>query len=274
MIIETEYNDVNENNHPLQKAHTEILLQSQNASDDLQKELVNSIPFLAKEIFESHVLSNNYDILVYSLLVDYTQDLYQNKTNGFKVPYESYSHFKNESKEDFISRCKQHEFKNMTGDFYNFFKEQYKYIGQISEEDLLKNLNKIRKQVKKPIIFINGAEVEAPKQNKTEYQKAKFRHQKMNQALKKFCEANENTYILDVRKFVSESDIHHSVRHYKRSVYEHMATELISIIEKINQQSFERNEFKFLIKRTQKVITYSIKNFAKLILSRASLLLK
>lgn len=274
LIIETEYNDVNENNHPLQKAHTEILLQSQNASDELQEELSNSIPFLAKEIFESRVLQNNYDILVYSLLVDYTQDLFQSKTNGFKVPYESYSHFANESKDEFVARCKHHDFKNMTGEFYDYFKEEYEYIGQISEEELIDNLKKIRKQVKKPIIFINGAEVEAPEQNKTEYGKAIFRHKTMNNALEQFCNANENTYMLDVRNFVSESDIHHSVRHYKRSVYEHMASELISIIEKINQQKLERNEFKYLLKRSQKVFTYSLKNFAKTILSRASLFLK
>ncbi|WP_421919014.1 HAD-IIIC family phosphatase [Marinifilum sp.] len=271
--IGTEYNDVNQNNHPIPKAHTEILLQSESLDKESKNELIASIPFLDKNVFESQVFSNNYDILVYSLLIDYTLDLYQSKTSGIKIPYESYSDFVNESKDEFVARCKKHEFKHMDEAFYDFFSTKYDFVGQINEEKLIKNLEIIRKKVNRPIIFINGAEVDTPIANKSEYQKARKRHEKMNAALEQFCNSHNDTYILDVRDFISEADINHSIRHYKRLVYENMAEALISKIEDINQNSLERNEFDFQLKRTLKIFRSSIKDFAKIILARASSLL-
>ncbi|NOU62206.1 hypothetical protein [Marinifilum caeruleilacunae] len=268
--VDTEYNDVNQNNHPIPKAHTEILLQSEKLDDESKNELIESFPFLDQHVFDSQVFSNNYDILVYSLLIDYTLDLYQSKTSGFTIPYESYSDFVNETKAEFVARCKSHEFKNMNESFYDFFCREYDFIGQIDEENLINNLEIIRKRVKKPIVFINGAEVDTPAANKSEYGKARQRHEKMNKALEQFCNTHKDTYILDVREFISESDINHSIRHYKRSVYENMATALISKIETIKQQKLERNELQYQFKRSLKIFRSTIKEFAKIILSRAS----
>jgi FkbH-like protein len=270
LVVETEYNDVNENNHPVPKAHTEILLQSENINEELKSQLCETLPFIDRNTFDSKVFSNNYDILVYSLLIDYTQDLYQSKSTNFKVPYESYSDFKNESKSEFVNRCKNHEFKNMTEDFYDFFTSEYDFIGQLNEDAMLDNLLKIRKKVKKPIIFINGAEVDTPATNLSEYKKARKRHEKMNKTLESFCNSHKDTYMLDVREFISESEINHSIRHYKRSVYENMSSVLVSKIEAINQQELKRNEFEYQLKRTQKILKSTVKNFAKFILARAS----
>ncbi|MDQ2180655.1 HAD-IIIC family phosphatase [Marinifilum sp. D714] len=268
--VDTEYNNVNQNNHPIPKAHTEILLQSESLDEESKSELIASFPFLDQQVFDTDVFSSNYDILVYSLLVDYTMDLYQSKSSGIKIPYESYSDFVNESKAEFVARCKKHEFKNMNEVFYDFFSTEYDFIGQITENQLIKNLKTIRKKVKKPIIFINGAEVDTPAANKSEYGKARIRHEKMNNALEQFCNSHKDTYILDVREFISETDINHSIRHYKRSVYENMANELISTIENIKEQKLERNEFEYQFKRSLKILRSTFKEFAKNILLRAS----
>lgn len=270
--VNTEFNDVNQNNHPVPKAHTEILLHSEYLDKKSKKELIASFPFLDQHVFHSDVFSNNYDILVYSLLIDYTMDLYQSKSTGVKIPYESYSDFVNETKAEFVARCKKHEFKNMNEVFYDFFSTEYDFIGQITEDQLIKNLENIRKKVKKPIIFINGAEVDTPVSNQSEYGKARARHERINNALEQFCNSHKNTYILDVREFITEDDINHSIRHYKRSVYEHMANGLISKIENIKEQKLKRNEFEYQIKRSLKIFRSAIKEFAKIILSRASTL--
>lgn len=268
--VMTEYNDVNQNNHPIPKAHTEILLQSERLDEENKSELIASFPFLDQQVFDTEVFSNNYDILVYSLLVDYTMDLYQSKSSEIKIPYESYSDFVNESKAEFVARCKKHEFQNMNEAFYDFFTTEYDFIGQITEDKLIKNLEIIRKKVKKPIIFINGAEVDTPAANKSEYGKARIRHEKMNKALEQFCNSHIDTYILDVREFITKADINHSIRHYKRSVYEHMASALISKIENIKEQKLERNELEYHFKRSLKIFRSSLKEFAKNILLRAS----
>lgn len=270
----TEFNDVNSNNHPVAKSSTEILVQSENISDHEKQNLVNNLPFLDENAFCSEVFSNQYDILVYSLLVDYTMDLFESKTTGLKIPYESYSDFPKETEKEFVERCSYHNFKSMDKNFYQYFISEYKFVGQISEEQLTLNLNSIRKKVSKPIIFINGAEVESPISNKSEYNIAKKRHTRMNKVLETFCKNHPNTYILDVRKFVNENDINHSIRHYKRTVYENMADELAAIVGEIKNQKLEKNIFLYSYLRSKEIIYHGIKKMAKHLLSKAALLSK
>ena len=272
--LQTEFNHVNQNNHQVQKACTEILLQSETLSPELKQELAQKIPFLDTDAFETELFNQDYDILVYSLLVDYTQDLFISKSTGVTVPYESYSRFPNESRKDFVNRCKKQGFRKMDEHFYDYFKKEFSYLGQIDEEHLLLNLSRIRKKVSKPIIFINGAEVPSPESNTIEHGKARKRHAIMNQALEKFCKEHPNTYILDVRKFVRSDDVYYSIRHYKRPVYEHMANELVAIIGKIQNTQLKKNVLRYELERAKKIAVYSLKTVAKSIVARTGLFMK
>ncbi|WP_421917875.1 HAD-IIIC family phosphatase [Marinifilum sp.] len=261
--IQTEFNGVNFNNHPIPQASSVILLQSQSLPKENKSHLIRNLPFFDKDIFSTKVFDEKYDVLVYSLLVDYTMDLYESKNTGELVPYESYSDFIKESKEQFIERCQKHGFRNMNGKFYDNFKNQFTFLGQISPDTFRKNLESLKTKITKPIIFINGAELNSPVDNKSEFGKARERHILMNKALDEFCAKNDNVYLLDVRKIVTETDINHSIRHYKRHVYEEMARELIIIIEKIHQLRFEKNVFKYTFNKASQFLYYYIKELVR-----------
>jgi len=252
--IHTEFNGVNDNNHPVPKACTSILLQSQTLASETKSTFNNKLPFFDSDIFSTKVFHEEYDILVYSVLFDYTMDLYKSKSSGVTVPYESYSDFKHESKEQFISRCEKHKFRNMTGKFYDEFKSDFEFVGQISPENFQNNLEIIRSKLSKPIIFINGTELNSPKSNTSEYNKAKERHIQMNQVLDRFCAKYDNVYLLDVRKIVTESDIHHSIRHYNRNVYEEMSKELVSIVQNIYHLKFQKKLLTYYIIKGYKLL--------------------
>lgn len=270
--IKTEFNELNDNNHPVPKASTEVLLQSGSMKKLRKAELAKELPFLDTDAFETELFGEDYDILVYSLLIDYTLDLYQSKSTGEIVPYESYGDFNRENENDFVARCARNKFKGMNQEVYQRLKTEYEYIGQITEQKLMDNLGKIRKRVSKPIIFINGAEVDSPSDNLSEFGVARHRHEKMNRALEAFCSNHANTYILDVRKFVREKDINHSIRHYERHVYEYMATELAGIVGHINKKSLQKNIIRYNYERMKKVIYHTLKPVAKLVLSKMGLI--
>ncbi|BAX82409.1 HAD-IIIC family phosphatase [Labilibaculum antarcticum] len=263
--LQSEFNFVNVNNHPVPQAHSFILLQSGIVSDTTKSFLIDKLPFWDESIFSTSVFEQEYDVLVYSLLVDYTMDLYSSKRTNALVPYESYSDFINETKEQFVSRCKRHGFVGMDGDFYDDFKHDFIFQGQISPEDLRNNLVSLRSQISKPIIFINGAEISSPKNNASEFGKAQDRHKILNKVLDDFCAEHDNAFLLDVRKFVNDEDINHSIRHYKRHVYELMAQELIRIVGEISKVEYKRDEFRFKFKKISKVVYENTKDiFLKL----------
>jgi len=251
---------VNANNHPVPKAHSCILLQSENVGENTKSYLLEKLPFWDESIFSTKVFEQEYDILVYSLLVDYTMDLFKSKRANILIPYESYSDFINETKEQFVSRCKRHGFIGMNEEFYDDFKSDFEFEGPISPEDLRKNLESLRIQVNKPIIFINGAEISTPKKNASEFGKAQDRHRILNQVLDDFCAEYDNVSLLDVRKFVKDEDINHSIRHYKRHVYELMAQELIRIVGEINNVEYKRDQFRFKLNKLSKVTYESAKD--------------
>ncbi|WP_371803638.1 HAD-IIIC family phosphatase [Candidatus Lokiarchaeum ossiferum] len=229
-----EFNSVLENNHPIHREHTSFIINSQILSKNQKNAMISNIPFLDQMNFETNIFDlNSYDILVYSVLMDYTQEMYQSKKNEIKIAYGGYTNIISEDPDEFESRFRNAKISGMDKNFHNFFKENFEYIGLISVSEFKKNLEYIVDKIGgKPIIFINGSEVHPPSSNKVETNSLN-RHIEMNNCLDEFIKSHKNCYLLDVRKIVKQEDILDNIRHYKRRVYLKMAVELKFLITQI-----------------------------------------
>jgi len=247
--METEFNHVNENNHPVSKSSTMILMQSLIFSDKLKEDLSRRMPFFDSKIFETEIFKEDYDVLVYSMLTDYTSDLYQSVKTGVIIPYESYSRLENEGKEGFIKRCEENNFKKMDSDFYEEFTQEFLPIGPISPEVLLENLNRLRVKISKPIILINGAD-QIPKNGSVEdFIKASKRHSQMNRVIDSFCSKYDDVYLLDVRKLLGNKDVNHDLRYYLRHIDEKMAKELVGLLVVLSLSKFNKNIYYYSLNK-------------------------
>ena len=226
--INTEFNDVNAKNIPLHKEHTVFCCDAYN--ENFYSENINQleyITFVDETFYKTEIYSGDYDILVYSLLMDYTQDIYESKTKKVKIGYGGYRFNLIEDEEYVLNNITY-----LNKDFLTHFKKDYDYIGQISPEGFKKNLEFIVSKVKKPIIFINGAELNPHKSLEIDADK---RHHIMNLALDEFISQYDNVYLLDIRKIVTDyTMLEDNIRHYKREVYSTIAKELINITESIS----------------------------------------
>ncbi len=228
VIVKDETNYVNDKKIAVHNEHTDILnhcLYNNYTYDE-------NIPFIDKNTYKTELFECNYDILIYSPLMDYTQIRYKNIKNNTIITKGCY---------DFILTDKDNRkyilefYKNTNSNFINntfldYLSEYYTNIGQISESDFIKNLNILRNNISDhiPIIFFNGAEVESS--NPLE-EKAVARHKLMNVALDSFLASTSNTYLLDIRKIISDENyITNSIRHYTRSTYKLIADELIILL--------------------------------------------
>jgi hypothetical protein len=77
--IVKEVNYVNASGCPVHQEHTQILLDSEHITKSKIEYVTNHIPFADKDFYNTKVFENQYDCLVYSVLMDYTQELYFNK---------------------------------------------------------------------------------------------------------------------------------------------------------------------------------------------------
>ena len=239
--VDSEFNTVNNQNIPLHKEHTVFACES--LKGDLFKsdaEELDFIPFLSNDFYKTKLFDKDYDVIVYSLLMDFTQVVYQSKATNIKIAYGGYDGNLIDS-----NKLIKANHSYISDDFIKRFSDKYILAGRISLDNFESNLDLILKNTSCPVIFINGAEV-LPYNNKEKG--CLQRHINMNAQLEKVVKKHKNAYILDVSKLVAnQSELTDNIRHYTRKVYVKMSEELINIIKNITKKEINKNEFDYIL---------------------------
>jgi len=212
------------NNGIVRHDNTYYWIGANSYSDEVKKEMINNLPFIKELTFDRSIYDSNYNIVVLSLLMDYTQALYRNKKNPNIII--AHGNFDRPITLDSIPDY-------MTREEVEYLVNNYDFIGGISNDNLKRNLDIIRNSINPDttLIIINGCEV--PVENNLEIDRY-IKHQEYNKIVDDFVSLHDNTYLLDVRKIVMErKQLSDNIRHYNREVYYSMANEFVSLINQI-----------------------------------------
>ena len=217
-----EFNYPNSKGVPVHREHTIYLRELESLKEEEKNEIIN-LPFCDSKMFDTKLFSENYDVLVFSVLMNYTHSVYLNNRSGFKIAYGGYM--------DMPTLCKH---LNLSNEEQMVLEKDYKYCGLQTPVDFVDDLEWLVKRINKKIIFINGAETDEV--NSAE-PFASARHIEMNRALDDFvAKHSDQCSILDVREFASSPKDHRdTIRHYQRQVYVEMALKLIQMITSDNE---------------------------------------
>lgn len=224
--VEEEFNYVNEHQIPVHVEHTAMLRLTRELPPGEQQRLARKLPFLGEEAFATSLWTADYDALVYSPLMDYTQELYRENATGIAVPFGGYQNIVATEAATLAAKYTQRRFRGMDESFLRQFKADFEFGGQILPVDFQANLRWLRAQLPAtiPIFFFNGAEIEVPGSAETG---AAQRHAQMNQALAEFVATADNCFVIDVRDFVrTPADVTNNLRHYQRAHYRTLAQRL------------------------------------------------
>lgn len=240
-----EFNYVNKAGLAVHREHT-LLLRTISDGTVHEKDTICKLPFMDEDVIKSKLFDANYDTLVFSVLMDYTQDIYENN-DGLRVPYGGYVDLSLKGKP---LKWKQNDFDEFINNWHR--------TTQITPNEFKQNLQWLVDKLKKPIIFINGAEVETPSSNV--YEKgAKQRHSVMNAALEEFVATHPSCRILDMRSIIhSTDDVTDNIRHYQRKKYVEMA-QALSIMLLGNNATITRESFFNLVRYALKELKKKIK---------------
>ncbi|HEX3981566.1 MAG TPA: hypothetical protein VHW93_10080, partial [Acidimicrobiales bacterium] len=223
--IQTEFHRNSPSGGLIHNEHTDLLRQASVGLTPEQRAVVDRLPFLDQEVFAPGALRGQYDVLVYSLLMDYTQDRYRHRATGLILPWNQLDVDATDS--TFWPRIEAkfgHE--GVDRAFLTWFSEQFERIGALTAEQLQDNVRWLAGIVPPGarLILLNGAE--APVDYPGEPLRH-LRHEEMNEALDLVVEGLANTTVCDVRQFVvSEDDLSRDIRHYRRYVYVRIAEEI------------------------------------------------
>lgn len=226
--VTEDFNYVNDNQVPVHTEHTELLRLSRTLPPEEQHRLADSLPFLDREAFQPRLWQPGpgYDAVVYSPLMDYTQDLYRENTTGLLIPFGGYQDLTQVDPAEQAQRYAQRKFRGLDEAFLRRFRQEFTYTGPLTPERFQQNLQWLRQQLPAtvPLILLTGAEVEVPESPETG---AVQRHQQMNAALLDFAARTPNMAVVDVRAIVrSRADVTNNLRHYQRPLYKALADKL------------------------------------------------
>ena len=231
IIEETNYNA--KNNFPIHKEHSNVILDSLNLNIEQKERLSNKsyIPFVDKDFYKTNFFNEGYSCIVYSVLMDYTNEIYYNREEDVSIPMGGYYSIwtESENEEEILYKLKT---KNIlfNNELLKEFRINFKHKNQISPKKFIENLKEIRRLVNAntPIVFINGAEVES---NNLKERGSLKRHKLMNKALDEFIKDSKNTYLLDVRNIINDTNqLTDNIRHYNREVYKEISKELLILL--------------------------------------------
>ncbi|SNC65567.1 FkbH-like domain-containing protein [Hymenobacter gelipurpurascens] len=239
--VEEEFNYNNEYQIPVHVEHTELLRAGREWPRAEQQRLAAALPFLGQEAFDTKLWNEQYDVLVYSPLMDYTQDLYREKATGLQVPFGGYQNLMQVDPATQAAKYAQRRFQGLDEALLRRFQQEFAYVGQITPALFQENLRWLRTQIppQVPIFFLNGTEIEVSNSGE---KGAVARHGLMNQALAEFVASAENCFVVDVRGFIqTPTDVTNNLRHYHRQHYRTLAQHLAEAIGQWHGRQLERS---------------------------------
>ncbi|GAB3295567.1 hypothetical protein [Hymenobacter tenuis] len=252
--VTEEFNFNNEHQIPVHLEHTALLRASKEWPAAEQQRVASQLPFLGREAFETQLWNDGYDVLVYSPLMDYTQELYREKATGLEIPFGGYQDLTTVEPAAQAAKYAQRRFQGLNEAFLRRFQQEFECVGQLAPPRFLVNLKWLRAQVPAavPIFFLNGSEVEVPGSGE---KGAVQRHQLMNNALADFVASAENCFVLDVREFVqTPADVTNNLRHYQRQHYRTLAQRLAAAISEWHGQQLEHSTWTDLKARAASLV--------------------
>jgi FkbH-like protein len=206
--------------------HTETLRRSAVGLTPVEEAVVDRLPFVDRDTFRSAtVVDPDYDVLVLSVLTDYTQGLYRHRGTGLLVPCNQFTvDITDPAHRDRLVR--RHARESMDETWFAWFAEEFEPVGGITPERFQENVAWLAAAIpdRATLILVNGAEY--PLANPKEPDRH-LHHRVMNVALDDVVADLANTRVCDVRSFiVSEDDFTDHLRHYRRRCYLTMAEEI------------------------------------------------
>jgi FkbH-like protein len=185
-----------------------------------QETIIENFPFVEPDFFKFPVL-DNYDLIIYSPLIDYLQNLYAYREDPDIVI--SWGDFTNPTgniydEKEFLESIglNDHEITNLSSKWIP--------LGPIDAENFLNKLRAVFEGYSGKLILIGGASKYAA----TDQKKYLVQHQRLNEALLAFQENRPNTDYINVDEFLTGTiDFTSSVRHYQKVVYLRLAQHII-----------------------------------------------
>ena len=235
-MIDTEFTHVVDGGLTIESTgHTTHIVEALRLTDVQKERVVSEVPFTAKDIYNKNIYTNNYKVVILSILADANLGVYRRKNTGERFAFLEYLHpITDRASWDGLIRgeynCGGFHF---TEQILQKFAQDYEFIGRNSPEQIVENLQYIRANLPKDCVLaiMLGGELYYEKNTFPAYQDRHIVHRRINQAIRNFADETENVRLIDVNQYlVDQSSFYDHFNHYIKPVYYQLAKEIVELI--------------------------------------------
>lgn len=177
---------------------------------------IENFPFIEKDFFNFPDLGK-FELIIYSPLVDYLQNLYAYKDDpALLISWGDHTNPTGsiaDEKEFLVSV-------GFTEARIADLASKWLPVGPMGPDELMKKLDAVFGSYSGKLVLIGGASMHVPPGQ----EKYLVQHKKLNEALKAYERKRPDTFYIDVNEFIGgPDDFAGSMRHYKKNVYSRLA---------------------------------------------------
>ena len=213
--------------------HSAHIMESLTLTKTDIQEIIKDAPFMDLGDFKTSLFSNHYDIVFYSLLPDAHQGVYENKKTGWKISYNSLNYSLTDPAMwgKYITGDYENTYP-FTKDILQNFSEKYQFIGGLSTDEILQNLQSIRDRLSEDtlLVLMLGSEIESDINNE-EFENSAPRNIEVNKAVETLFKKQNNVAIINMTDFITSQDCFNGcTNHFSKKVYFEIAQRAADII--------------------------------------------
>lgn len=246
------------------------IVNSKKLSKELLEEVLKNAPFLNDDEYTQSIYTEEYDFIVYSLLMDDVAGIYKQRKTGISIPYGhgNIPVTDKKYKDDFLFGAYQANYKWTESDLEKFQKE-YEFQGFLSAEQIIENLNYMFKNTSPTTnwIIILGSEIK-PDDTTMQFKDMYKRHQEINPKVIEFIRTIPNAQYINLTDIVQNKNNYTDCEnHFARNVYFRLAQEIIKLINNISNENIVKTNLNLYIKNIIKSLYSNRHNFLSYIFS-------
>lgn len=240
--------------------HTTHLVEAHRLSPEQKQLVLDEVPFTHCGMYSDRLYRENYRVVFLSILADCNLGVYRRRETGEKLAFLEYIHplTDPESWPGLISGRYPTANFTFTEDILREFSEKYEFIGRNSPEQIVRNLDDIRRHLPESctLAIMLGGELEYEKNTFEAYRDRHLVHRAVNAAVRQWAAGQHNVRLMDVNRYLTDqSSFYDHFNHYIKPVYYALAAEMVQIVnEATGSRIRETSKAKMLLVRLKEML--------------------
>ena len=271
-LFDTEFTHTTENGLTIESTgHTTHIVEALRLSQAQKQMVVDDVPFAHMDMYCDNIYRRDYKVVFLSILADCNLGVYRRKETGERLAFLEYIHPITDpaSWPGLISGEYPTSNFRFTEEILRSFSEKYEFIGRNTPEQIVKNLDYIRKHLPKDCVLaiMLGGELYYEKNTFEAYMDRHLVHKKVNDAIRNWADGQENVRLIDVNKYlVDQSSFYDHFNHYIKPVYYALASEMVELVNEVTgSQITETSKAKMALIRAKEILAPAYYRFRKLL---------